>query len=322
MLTPDHDRHPAGAAQPAGGGRGPGVVEPHPVDDRPLRHQPEQPGPGVARLGVRGDGADLDVAEAQRGDRPRRRRRPCRTRRPGRAGRGSARRRRCTRSTGSCGASTRCSSRLSRGSLASSARALTVRWCTVSASRRRRTCVNRRRYITGQATNPASCATIAAWTRLRTSEPGEDGAHVRLHGAFHDVQPPGDLRVGQSGADQGQHLPLAVGEALDRSRAAAPRASRPPRELGDDALGDLGRQVGGAVGDRVHAGDELARVAGLEQEPARPHVERLGDVVVLAEGGQHDHGRLRRGPARSRRRPRGRRAGASGCPAAPRRAGG
>src|SRR5690554_4445189 len=43
-----------------------GVVEPHAVDDGAGLGQPEGPRPGVARLGLRGHGAHLDEAEAQR----------------------------------------------------------------------------------------------------------------------------------------------------------------------------------------------------------------------------------------------------------------
>ncbi|GMA93355.1 hypothetical protein GCM10025881_01790 [Pseudolysinimonas kribbensis] len=41
------------------------VVEAHAVDEGPVGHQPEQPGPGIAGLGARGHRADLDVAEAE-----------------------------------------------------------------------------------------------------------------------------------------------------------------------------------------------------------------------------------------------------------------
>jgi hypothetical protein len=46
---------------------GAAVVEAHPVDDRPTSRQPEKPGLVIARLGLRGDCAELDKAEAQGG---------------------------------------------------------------------------------------------------------------------------------------------------------------------------------------------------------------------------------------------------------------
>jgi hypothetical protein len=68
------DRQAVGAAGAAGAqaGRGRGgavVVEPHPVDQRPVGGQPEQPGPRVARLRPGGHGAHLDEREAERTER-------------------------------------------------------------------------------------------------------------------------------------------------------------------------------------------------------------------------------------------------------------
>jgi hypothetical protein len=42
------------------------VVEPHPVHERPVLHQPEEARPGVARLRLGRDGPDLGESEAQR----------------------------------------------------------------------------------------------------------------------------------------------------------------------------------------------------------------------------------------------------------------
>ena len=42
------------------------VVEPHPVEQRAVVGQPEHPRWRIARLRLRGDGADLGVAESQR----------------------------------------------------------------------------------------------------------------------------------------------------------------------------------------------------------------------------------------------------------------
>ena len=46
-------------------GLDPGVVEPHAVDDRPVRPQSEQPRPRIARLRAWGDRPGLDEAEPQ-----------------------------------------------------------------------------------------------------------------------------------------------------------------------------------------------------------------------------------------------------------------
>ena len=55
-------------------------------------------------------------------------------------------------------------------------------------------------------------------------------------------------------------------------------------------MGDLRGQVGGAAGDGADAGDELAGVAGFEEEAAGSAGQGAGDVLVLAEGGQDDDG--------------------------------
>ena len=47
------------------------VVEPHPVDEGAVLGEPVQSGPRVAGLGLGGDAADLDVAEAERRQRGR-----------------------------------------------------------------------------------------------------------------------------------------------------------------------------------------------------------------------------------------------------------
>src|SRR6266545_2130755 len=52
--------------QPRGERRRPLVVEPHPVDDRPALHQPEQPRPLVPRLRLRRHGPHLDEPEPER----------------------------------------------------------------------------------------------------------------------------------------------------------------------------------------------------------------------------------------------------------------
>ena len=56
-----------GGLEPGRHGGGAVVVESHPVDDGPVLDEPEQPRLLVAGLGLAGDGADLDVAEAEFG---------------------------------------------------------------------------------------------------------------------------------------------------------------------------------------------------------------------------------------------------------------
>ena len=72
MLTPSTGPGPVAAGappllQPPGDHLGPVVVEAHPVDHGAVGGEPEQPRLRVAGLRLAGHGADLDVAEAQRG---------------------------------------------------------------------------------------------------------------------------------------------------------------------------------------------------------------------------------------------------------------
>jgi len=66
-IHPDYGTLPTRIPQLSRRRGGPGVIEPHPVDQRPVRGQPEQPRLGVPRLGLRGHRADLHEPEPQRG---------------------------------------------------------------------------------------------------------------------------------------------------------------------------------------------------------------------------------------------------------------
>src|SRR5690606_32936677 len=62
------DAGPPRARDSGCAGRGAGIVEAHPIDDGPIRDQPEQPRTWIARLRTRRDRADLDVAETERAE--------------------------------------------------------------------------------------------------------------------------------------------------------------------------------------------------------------------------------------------------------------
>ncbi len=128
----------------------------------------------------------------------------------------------------------------------------------------------------------------------------------------------GDLGVRQTRTDQSQYfaLPRTQARRLAPSppRPGHPAATSPCTQLGDHPLRDLRRQVRGAVGDSLQSGDQLARVARLQQEPTRTVTQRPRDVGVLGERRQHHDRRLRNTSAGSRRRPPGRPSAASGCP--------
>jgi len=74
-------------------------------------------------------------------------------------------------------------------------------------------------------------------------QPGEDGADMRLDRSLHQPQPAGDLPVGESAAEEGQHLPLPGRERLDPATrggpAPGPRSGVTGREMGDHPGRDL-----------------------------------------------------------------------------------
>ena len=127
----------------------------------------------------------------------------------------------------------------------------------------------------------------------------------------------GDLGVRQAPRDQPQHL---------RSREVRTRRARRlgGRRAGGEALDQPrvtdGREQRAAVRDHADRGDQLLLGRVLEQEAARPGAQRLVDVLVEVERGQHEHPRTpvrrRRGSAGS---PRCRPCRASGRPSARRR---
>ena len=91
------------------------VVEPHPVEQRPVVGQPEHPRRRIAGLRLRGDRADLGVSETQRTPGVQAARHPCRSRRPGPSGPGNAPRTPCWPAPDPCGASRRARRRRSTG---------------------------------------------------------------------------------------------------------------------------------------------------------------------------------------------------------------
>ena len=111
-----------------------------------------------------------------------------------------------------------------------------------------------------------------------------------------DDQPVGDLVVGQALADQRDDLALAVGERGQPLGGAAPRSGR-LREANSAISRRVTRGDSSAspAGDRPHRPQQVGRLGVLDQEAAGPGAERLEDVLVELEGGQHDHPRCRPG---------------------------
>ena len=121
---------------------------------------------------------------------------------------------------------------------------------------------------------------------------------------------------------QPQHLELARGQLAERGRQR-----RLERAGGRRTNSSISRRVIDGASSASPAAttwiavDELLRRGVLEQEAARAGAQRLVDVLVEVERGQHQHPRsvvaARRGAGAS---PRGRRGPASGCPSGRRRA--
>ncbi len=119
---------------------------------------------------------------------------------------------------------------------------------------------------------------------------------VRFDRRFADEELLRDFRVGAAARDQLQHLELASGQLLEVGRKRADRGGRAPDELLDHAARDRRGQQCVAARDCPDPGDQLLGRDVLEQEAARTHSERVVDVLVHVEGGEHHD--LRRGALR------------------------
>ena len=110
-----------------------------------------------------------------------------------------------------------------------------------------------------------------------------------LHRGLRDDQGRGDLGVGQPGRDQPQHVQLALGQVgeLVRERRPAHRLLG-RREALHQPAGDRRLDQRVAAGRGPHRGDQPGGGRVLEQEAARPRLDRAVDVLVEVEGGQHD----------------------------------
>src|SRR5690242_6375793 len=112
-------------------------------------------------------------------------------------------------------------------------------------------------------------------------------ADVGLSGGRADIEPSGDLGVGQSFPDEGDHLALPVGQLAEDTRGHG--RLRAGGEFADQPPGNAGGEQGTPVGDHPHGLHELVRVGVLDQEPGGPGADRLEHVLVQLEGGQDHH---------------------------------
>ena len=137
-------------------------------------------------------------------------------------------------------------------------------------------------------TSPASYAVIAACTRFFAPS----RVRIVLTCAF-TVPSTTNIFAAMSALDSPEPSSVSTSRSRGvssgdlRTRRGGPGqpAAGQPR---DHPLRHLRREERGPVGDGVDAGQQLARVARLQQEPARAEPERALDVLVLAERGQHD----------------------------------
>src|SRR5699024_3670590 len=118
----------------------------------------------------------------------------------------------------------------------------------------------------------------------------QDRGNVHLDGDGSEVQRFRDLSVRLSLAEPDQDLSLASREAFDAFDGARVLGVRRRADGVEQTPGDRGREERAASGDGVHTGDQLARIAGVEDKPVCVEPDGLGDVVVLPERGDEQAG--------------------------------
>ena len=102
----------------------------------------------------------------------------------------------------------------------------------------------------------------------------------------------GDVPVGHAAGDQDEHLVLALGELVERSRIAEdPGARVSLAEARDEPRRH--RRSDHAVAGRHHAdaGDQVGGRRALEQKPTGARLEAFVHVLVQVERGEDEHAR-------------------------------
>jgi hypothetical protein len=126
---------------------------------------------------------------------------------------------------------------------------------------------------------------------------------VRLDRRHADLQRSGNVRIRQSGADEGEHLAFARGEpgqsrrvGIGPRRKGTVRVVRKPCALDYPNEHTRGQRRFAARGP-PYCVDHVARLAILNQEADGASVQGTVDVVVLGVGREHQHvGPGRHGP--------------------------
>ena len=141
---------------------------------------------------------------------------------------------------------------------------------------------------------------------------------MRLHRRRGEEQRRGDLGVGQPAGHGAQHVPLPVGERAEHGAGVVRAArARRPRPAGGARVG--ANSSSPAATARTAATSSLGRRV-LDQEAGRAGAQRLVDVPVEVERGQHEHPRPAGSPAAGAGSPRCRPCPACGRPCRRRRA--
>jgi hypothetical protein len=113
---------------------------------------------------------------------------------------------------------------------------------------------------------------------------------MRLDGALADEQVAGDLGVGPASDERDQHLAFSFGEPAELGRG--PRAAA--GKTLDQPASERGRDQGVAVGRGPDPEQQFLGASMFQQEPGGPGVQRVEDILVEVEGGEHhDLGRAR-----------------------------
>lgn len=112
----------------------------------------------------------------------------------------------------------------------------------------------------------------------------EDACDVRLRGVLADDELGGDLGIGETAGDEPQDLAFPWCEVGQFSTG-----TRPPGKCCDEASGHGRCEERTAVRDDADGRDELLLLGVLEQKRARAGVQRLLDVFVKVECGQHQN---------------------------------
>src|ERR1700722_16584685 len=111
---------------------------------------------------------------------------------------------------------------------------------------------------------------------------------VGLGGEGGDEEPCRDVVVGQASGGESHGLAFARGEGVQPTGRVVGRRGGLGEVAGDEALGGGRGEQGFPCGDHADRAKQLSRVGALAEEAAGARAQRLGDVLVVLEGGQDE----------------------------------